>query len=521
MSKFCGDCGATLGDAEKFCGKCGKHQEVSAPAAEPVATATTAGATYVPPVAATATAAAPVEKKPMTKKTKIILGAVVAVIVVIFAAGQILGNMNSQESVAERYITALEEEDYDTLIKLTQTNTKGVDVTEETLEPFVRLCAENRTYRETLEEELNEDLDDARGENEYYMPWIEEEEGFLYTKYYVVMPCYDYEIYTNVPDPEISVDGEELALWETGKMTADDKFPGIYTVSGTYEGLTAEEDLTLTSYDAYLYFDYQDIWVSNSNNYPIDVYADGDLVLTLEAWDSSYLYYQPMEVSLTSEMDIGRGDTISSEWDGNYGEYYVYNELMYGEIYNGNDVSATLYLNGEYLTTLDPYSRYYNDALVLGDEIVCVPDSNSLSDYTINYEEGTYLYSYLTFEFIGEDDVLAVAWEQIDRVLTAFTAGDYELLESYNTYVSEELVWWLGWTDEEYFWEMDEKLSVGESVYYYSDAEVYVEISFGVAYQTQDDLDAMAAGETVDDNTYWFYEGFVMEYVNGQWSIIQ
>lgn len=506
MAKFCGGCGSPVTETEKFCGKCGQPQEVAAPV---VATATVAAPT------ATAAPVPPVEKKPMSKQMKIGLIAVAAIVVILFVVSKVLTSINSQEAVVEKFMTAIEEGDVAALAKVTISSDTKVDVTEENLAPFLLLCEENRTYKETVEEALLVDIKDAIGENSY-TPWIEEVDGFLHTGYRIVLPCDDYEIASNVPEPELSINGEALGLWETGKMTADDKFPGIYTITGTYEGLSLEQEITLTGGTAYVEFEYREVWVSNENNYPVDIYADGTFVTTLEAWDYTYLEYQPMDVAVTAELEVG--DTVLSvDWDNedNYYDFYVYFDLISAELYNSNDFVVEVWLNGDFMAEIMPYDAWYYDTILVGDMIECIPDSPYFEGYTIECTgDDSYIYSYLEYELADEEGACDAAWQYVVDLFSTYYNWDMDsLMAYYQGRITDDLMYYLEYAMESgefpVTWDYANPEDLEFYTYYYGEDDIEVDLYFDLPYVDEDG----------DERTNYFYDYLPMYLSNGAWVV--
>lgn len=93
---FCGECGTKNENGAQFCEKCGAKLEVEE--------------TVVTKVAA--------PKKPMSKKTKVIIGVVVAVVVALVGAYMYVGSLVTPEKIALKYFKAYAENDADTLYEV-------------------------------------------------------------------------------------------------------------------------------------------------------------------------------------------------------------------------------------------------------------------------------------------------------------------------------------------------------------------------------------------------------------------
>ncbi|MBE6159846.1 MAG: zinc ribbon domain-containing protein [Lactobacillales bacterium] len=93
---FCGECGTKNETGAQFCEKCGAKLEVEE--------------TVVTHVAA--------PKKPMSKKTKVIIGVVVAVVVAFIGVYMYLGSLITPEKIALKYFKAYAANDADTLYEV-------------------------------------------------------------------------------------------------------------------------------------------------------------------------------------------------------------------------------------------------------------------------------------------------------------------------------------------------------------------------------------------------------------------
>ena len=93
---FCGECGAKNENGAQFCEKCGAKLEVE----ETVVTKVVA------------------PKKPMSKKTKVIIGVVSLVVVALVGAYMYVGSLVTPEKVALKYFKAYAANDADTLYEV-------------------------------------------------------------------------------------------------------------------------------------------------------------------------------------------------------------------------------------------------------------------------------------------------------------------------------------------------------------------------------------------------------------------
>ena len=167
---FCTSCGKQIEDGSVFCEHCGARQETAAQQpASPQSAAPGTGAgpaqpvqplveTIQPPIGGGAPQnAAP--RKPMSKKTKIILGVVAGVIVLVVALKLILSSVFSADNTITKFINAVRERDADGVRSVATVYLDQMELTDEALEPFFdAFSADNATlvsWQENLLEQKN------------------------------------------------------------------------------------------------------------------------------------------------------------------------------------------------------------------------------------------------------------------------------------------------------------------------------------------------------------------------------
>ena len=130
---FCGECGAKLKKGDMFCGECGAKVEHQEEVKKTVKKETTSSI--------------PNPKKPMDKKTKIIIGAVAVVAVALFGLYQMFSSMYSPKSVAKDYVDALMKKDASKLYSYLEIDGDKTFVTKKSFEKIL----ENDSYSVDIE----------------------------------------------------------------------------------------------------------------------------------------------------------------------------------------------------------------------------------------------------------------------------------------------------------------------------------------------------------------------------------
>lgn len=250
---FCGECGTKNETGAQFCEKCGAKLEVEQTV------------THV---------AAP--KKPMSKKTKVIIGVVVAVVVALVGAYMYVGSLVTPEKVALKYFKAYAANDADTLydvmniqeskfvskkllkevikdnedIKIANYSVKDSEVSEDALSTTVTI-----TYvEEGSSKEKTKDIKLIKNKDKKWMffdNWTVDSSDLIAKDYTLYIPA-DTEI--KIDDVKVSDKyKEDYYLSSTDKYVIPSILKGKYDVTLEYESglkLTGEMNVS-SSYGSY------------------------------------------------------------------------------------------------------------------------------------------------------------------------------------------------------------------------------------------------------------------------------
>src|SRR5699024_10492468 len=191
------------------------------------------------------------ERKPLTKKQRIIGASILAIIVFLFAGYQVGSRVYSMENQTSRITEALASKDPEKIAKVVTTNDSNFEVNAKNLEGFAEYLDQNPNYLSDLINEL-----EGRGTHDAFYIQKNGHRLFFFDGYELVMvPVYG-EVYTENKDVSILLGEEELFTSDSEGFTREvgPFAPGILTFSaeGTVNGLplTVTEEVTWLS-DSY------------------------------------------------------------------------------------------------------------------------------------------------------------------------------------------------------------------------------------------------------------------------------
>lgn len=256
--KYCKECGSQLSETASFCKECGtpvNYEKSGQPATS----------------VQTAVQSAPAQpRKPMSKKTKIMLISGLAAVILLFGVHKMMESLFSKERLIEKFETALHEKDEAALADILTSNDKKLDINKNSVKGFIAYFEENpdeeRDIIVALEAQAKA-YDEAKKENprfleelfeEFlsYSPVTLEQDGkfLFYEKYQININGVYLTIETNYKDTMLSLDGEELATTTEPDYagTFGPFVPGIHTLKGTlktdFVDLEEEKEIYLDGY---------------------------------------------------------------------------------------------------------------------------------------------------------------------------------------------------------------------------------------------------------------------------------
>lgn len=359
---YCTNCGQQIEDDALFCPHCGAKQEAAQPTAPdggapgygqngPQAGPTGYGQSgpQAGPVGYGQTggyAAAPKPpRKPMSKKSKIILGSVAGVVVALIVVVMVLRTVFSAENTVEQFLNSVRDQDYQAFSQVVVLQGDAVELTEESAAPFLALYSQEE-YLEELQSKLNTAVyggaqnggmqlpagdstassggsDGAEGDlydvGENWLT-LEENNYLLFSTYKVSITPVKCTFWSNVEEADVSLAGQSVHM-ENGEVTVT-VLPGVYDVTGTAPGLmegaqlTSSLDQSKITYSGgskELYFEFCTLYVQQISLEPSAILINGQPYTGSMDFEYGELTLSPLSMGDTVEVQYQSGDYTLSD----------------------------------------------------------------------------------------------------------------------------------------------------------------------------------------------------------------
>lgn len=272
--KYCKECGKQLKEGAQFCGECGTS--FSSSQKQDLSTRVTNS----------------IKPKPMDKKTKRILAAAGAALLILFGGYKAGEALTSQNRLIEKFEQALLEKDEKAISKLLTSNDKKLEINEKSVSGFIAYIEKNpdsieeiiqglESQAKLLEQQNSANKDEIQAMAEGFfsnnMANLEKDGKILfYDKYEINIPSVYLNLSTNYKDTELFVNGRKVGKSSSGdfEKTYGPYLPGIYKIEAKlktdFVELTTEDEVLLSGFDNKesigLYLEGEDV----------TVYFDGD-----------------------------------------------------------------------------------------------------------------------------------------------------------------------------------------------------------------------------------------------------
>ncbi len=232
--RFCGECGTQLGENDNFCGECGAKVEREQSINKNVV--------YESPKNQT-------PKFRMTKKNKIIIGTISAVVGAVVILALVANTLTSKEKVISQFKEALETKNVSKITKFLVSSDTELKIDESTVKPLMDYIDKNPSWIEDTIKSLESQskMENDKRILDSLLNGLDYNEITLKNngKKFLFFNSYSFEIkpyYINVratlKDTKIMVNDKEVCTVDSENFSKKlgPYLPGIYTVKGVYKG---------------------------------------------------------------------------------------------------------------------------------------------------------------------------------------------------------------------------------------------------------------------------------------------
>ncbi|GGE80749.1 zinc ribbon domain-containing protein [Priestia taiwanensis] len=233
---FCQECGNKMTEDVQFCQECGTKIETTQKESEILTTEK-------------------VQRQPLSKKNKIVLGIGLGV-AILFGGLYMLGSSYySQEKVMERFMTAIQEEDTETIVDLAMTEDPNLKIDEDGIQPLLSYIKENPSYLNGLQQTF---VYHTNGENlglSEEIELVKDGKKFgIFDKYVFKLKPYYVEVTTNGKGTVVYNGEQEIATSDESEFSKElgPFLPGVYQFKAAFKDdlvtLDTEKEVVLMNY---------------------------------------------------------------------------------------------------------------------------------------------------------------------------------------------------------------------------------------------------------------------------------
>ncbi|MEG2678672.1 MAG: zinc-ribbon domain-containing protein [Oscillospiraceae bacterium] len=328
---FCTSCGSKIEDGSGFCEQCGARQDVPEQIFTPHEANTTDPAYDAAPPTPQATvygdtgygggvAAPPVPRAPMTKRTKIILAAIAAVIVVVGGVSMIMGQLFTAEKTISKFVDSIRAEDFGKFSSVTVPVTKEMTLSEESIAPFFALCKNDMDWLSQFKTSLQEDAKELKrgiSADGNGMLRLVKHDYFLFETYQVEFSGASITISTPLPNTTVELGTQSILLTEgDSSQFVENLIPGTYTLKATAKNefggndfVYEAEECVITPYgDPEIYLDFSFISLAMEKpDYPI-----AGLSVNGKSYTGDFSFGDTYELQI---YPLNPGDVVKAEFE--------------------------------------------------------------------------------------------------------------------------------------------------------------------------------------------------------------
>lgn len=305
--KFCRNCGEELTEGIKFCKECGHTVEET----DQNQTTTEASPTKNQTEVKSAQPEQPKKQSaPMSKKTKIILSVVGALIVLLFAGFKIGESLTSYEKVVDKFEEALIEKDEKKIANMLVAETKNLSIDKDSVKGFIDYYQDNPSEMNNLITHLRQQGSDYKNNPEFagnsdeynIVNLVKKGKKIIYDNFEIrVKPVY-FNVHTNYKDTDLTINGEKIGTADSEDYSKEfgPYLPGTYTFGAVYQSDFVELET-------------EDVYSNVSPDYASDVslYIEGEEVYfevpNAEGFESIKLFIngEDANINLLEQDEIG------------------------------------------------------------------------------------------------------------------------------------------------------------------------------------------------------------------------
>lgn len=252
MNKFCKECGHALKDNAQFCPECGTPVHVhSSPPKEKKDSVIT-------------------KFKRASKKQKIIILSMAALIILLIGAYQVGAMLTDKDRLIEQFEQAFSDQDAKAMEQLLTAGDDRMEITEAKVQSFIDMIEDTPSAQRYFVDALKDQAKEYDQGNDAEASTIfslkkDGKTALIYDNYTIEVMPFFFEVGTNMPDVQISLDGEEIAVSDSDAFTKEfgPVMPGTYQVTATYQNDYAvlENEVELSLWEPYDQDQYLDLFL--------------------------------------------------------------------------------------------------------------------------------------------------------------------------------------------------------------------------------------------------------------------
>ncbi|HLR01621.1 MAG TPA: hypothetical protein VK111_02595 [Virgibacillus sp.] len=293
--RFCKECGTQLHEKEQFCRKCGTPVSLEKDETKRETPVTENETSTITPTEKTQGGISQDQsrvghgknttpRKPMSKKTKILLSTSLVLVIGFVTTYFILSSVYTEDKAVEKFKQALSDQDAKTLADMIYSENTDMKIDKDTIGGFLDFLDKNPSYKDELVESLkdqatsikNSGAEEATASSSVMSLTKQGKKLLLFDDFKFKVQPYYFTVSTNYKDTDLYLNDEKVATADTDDFTEElgPFLPGLYQVRAELENDYAtfdyEEELVLFDETS---DDYVDV---DMEGHTVDVEADNN-----------------------------------------------------------------------------------------------------------------------------------------------------------------------------------------------------------------------------------------------------